>query len=334
VSQHLGDLHTIDAVRLLERTAEDLLAFFRVRPEIIACDLHPDYASTRLAERLSAESGAPLVRVQHHHAHIASVLAEHGEAGPVLGIAWDGAGLGCDGALWGGEALVVDGAASSRFACLRPFSLPGGERAAREPRRAALGVLYEILGAGAAEIARAWFRDAELAPLLALLDRPRGAPRTTSAGRLFDAVAALAGLRTHASFEGQAAMAVELAAEQIGEAAPYPIPLAGRAPAIADWGPAILELFADVRRGAPAALIAARFHAGLADLIERIAARAGHERVALSGGCFQNMRLLAAARARLRGRGFRVMAPRLVPPNDGGLSLGQAAIARIIAKSR
>ncbi|MCC6552990.1 MAG: carbamoyltransferase HypF [Polyangiaceae bacterium] len=373
IGQHLGDLHTLGAVRLLERAAADLVELAQARPDLVACDLHPDYASTRLAERLASEWRVPLIRVQHHHAHVAACAAEHRVQGPVLGIAWDGAGLGEDGLIWGGEALVIDirgsgsppapsapsaidirgsapnpdGARFTRIAHLRPFPLPGGERAAREPRRAALGVLTEMLGpAAAADIARPWFRPAELGPLTTLLSRPGACARTTSAGRLFDAVAAVTGLRSQAGFEAQAAMAVEFAADRAGPEPPYPFPLVdgpAGSPAIADWGPTLGALLDDRRRGVDPDVIAARFHASLADLIERIAIRAWGSgaqgalrpgapnvkpRVALTGGCFQNLRLLEGARARLLARGFDVLTPRLVPPNDGGLSLGQAAVAR------
>lgn len=326
VSQHLGDLGTLEGARLLERTAEDLLWLLRACPVALACDLHPDYASTRLAERLADEWGVPLVRVQHHHAHVAACMAEHGLTGPVLGLAWDGAGLGTDGALWGGEALVVEGAGFRRVAHLRPFSLPGGERALREPRRAALGLLHEVEGTRAVAHLREAFAAHEEEVLVTMLERGLQSPRTTSMGRLFDAVAALCGLSARAGFEGQAAMALEFAAGE-GEAEPYPLPLGDGVPAVADWEPLIRALLADRARGVPPPLMAARFHAALAVLAESIAVRVGLARVVLSGGCFQNLRLLRDIQARLRARGFEVFSPRQYPPNDGGLSLGQVAVA-------
>ncbi|HEX5746293.1 MAG TPA: carbamoyltransferase HypF [Archangium sp.] len=333
VSQHLGDLGSLEGSRLLERTVEDLLRLLEARPVALACDLHPDYASTRLAERLSGAWGVPLVRVQHHHAHVAACMAEHGLSGPVLGLAWDGAGLGTDGTLWGGEALVVEGAGFRRVAHVRPFSLPGGERALREPRRAALGLLYEVEGAGAVEHLREAFAAREGEVLLTMLERGVQSPRTTSMGRLFDAVAALSGIRARAGFEGQAAMALEYAAGE-GEAEPYPLPLGDGAPAVADWEPLIRELLADRKRGVPPPIMAARFHAALAVLAESIAVRVGLPRVVLSGGCFQNPRLLRDVQARLRARGFEVFSPRQYPPNDGGLSLGQVAVAARVQGAR
>jgi hydrogenase maturation protein HypF len=327
VSQHLGDLGSPQATRLLERTVDDLVRFFDAAPAVIACDLHPDYVSTRLAERLALERRVPLVRVQHHHAHVAAAMAEHGLSGPVLGLAWDGAGLGPDGVVWGGEALVVDRTSVRRVAHLRPFRLPGGERAMREPRRAALGLAYELFGHDAAAVLpAAALGPGETHVLLAMLARGVHAPWTTSMGRLFDAVAALARIRQVAGFEGQAAMDVEFAAGGI-EAEPYPLPLGDGDPAIADWAPLVHGLLADRAHGAPPARLAARFHAALPALALAIAERTGLPHVVLSGGCFQNRRLACTVRERLERRGFAVFVPQRYPPNDGGLSLGQARVA-------
>lgn len=330
VSQHLGDARSAEAAALIERTALDLVRLFGVRPERVACDLHPDYASSRIAERLAEAFGAPLVRVQHHHAHVAACMAEHGLDGPVLGLAWDGAGYGLDGAVWGGEVLVVDSVSSRRAAHLRSFPLPGGERAMQEPRRAALGLLWETLGEGARDHARGWFRDAELGPMLSMLARGTNSPRTTSVGRLFDAVAALAGLRGTASFEGQAAMELEALAEAAGEQPGYALPVRAGAPgtpAVIDSGPLIDAVLGDRREGVPAGVIASRFHAALVDVAEALAVAHGQRRVVLAGGCFQNALLAASIRGRLAARGFEVHTPRLYPPSDGGLSLGQIFVA-------
>jgi hydrogenase maturation protein HypF len=326
VSQHLGDLFSPDGAELCERTARELVHLFGVRPGVLACDLHPDYASTRLAERLAHEWAIPVERVQHHHAHVGACAAEHGLAEPLLGLAWDGAGLGPDGVIWGGEALLVDGAEALRVAHLRPFRLPGGERAMREPRRAALGLLHELVGADAAALVPGLDRSsADI--LVTVLQRRVNAPLTTSMGRLFDAVAALAELRGEPGFEGQAAMAVEFAAGGFVKEPAYPLPLVGNAPAIADWEPLVRALLDDRRRGLLPGQMAARFHAALVDLGAAIAELAGLPRVALSGGCFQNARLRAELTARLVARGFQVYAPRRYPTNDGGLSLGQAWVA-------
>ncbi len=327
VSQHLGDLHGVEAGALLERTVADLVAFFAARPARIACDLHPDYASTRLAARLARDWRVPLEHVQHHHAHVAAVMAEHGLVGPVLGLAWDGAGLGVDGTLWGGEALRVTGAACARVGHLRPFRLAGGERALREPRRAALGMLHALGGAAAATPVVELFTAGELRVLLAMLDRSVQAPRTTSIGRLFDAVAALLGLGAVATYEGQAATAVEIAADGVADATPYPLPLGADLPAVADWEPLVVALLDDRRRGVSVARCAARFHAALAELAAAWARRSGLADVVLSGGCFQNVRLVESVRARLAVDGFSVYVAERYPPNDGGIALGQALVA-------
>jgi hydrogenase maturation protein HypF len=327
VSQHLGDLHSAEGAALLERTVRDLVQFLDVEPETLACDLHPDYASTRLAERLSREWRCPLVRVQHHHAHVAACLAEHGVEGPVLGLAWDGAGYGLDGTVWGGEALRCDGATFQRVAHLRPFPLPGGERAVREPRRAALALLIRLDGLDPAAWAGAWFTDTELKVLRTMIERSVNAPLTTSVGRLFDAVAALTGLCGVSTFEGQAAMALEFAADGVDDHAAYPLPLGPEEPAVADWEPLVRGILDDRRRGLPVGVISARFHNALLAHALEVARRVGLPRVVLSGGCFQNRRLATQLRTRLEAHGFTVYTPRLFPPNDGGLALGQVLVA-------
>lgn len=328
-SQHLGDMDDPASIDLLERTARDMCRFFDVRPEIIACDLHPDFASTRLAERLATECGARLVRVQHHHAHIAAVMAEHGLEGEVLGLAWDGYGFGADGQAWGGEALVVSDEGARRVAHLAPFRLPGGDRAAREPRRSALGLLVATLGPTRAFAEMNDLFDAPQAnALCAAITSGFSAPETTSVGRLFDAVAALAGLRGKCSFEGQAAMELEWAAEtNLSLVEPFPLPLSNDTPAVADLVPLAEALLADRAAGLGAPHLAARLQNTLVELAWKIAERAGLPHVALAGGCFQNVFLARATRERLERAGFSVLAPAAVPVNDGGISVGQVLVA-------
>ena len=323
VSQHIGDLEDAASVALLRATIDDLLAFLRVKPEIVACDLHPDYASTRIAEAIARALGVPLARVQHHHAHIAAVMAERTIEGPVLGLAWDGIGDGGDGTAWGGEALLVDGAQSRRVAHLRTFTLPGGDRASREPRRSAAGVLAEI---GEMDRAPAT-SDRDRQAFAAMIGRSLNAPRTSSMGRLFDAVAALVGLRSTCSYEGQAAIELEHAARGDLLAGPYPFEVQGTAPPyVVDWEPLVRAVLHDVDRGVDRSEISRRFHAALAEIAAALAERAGIGRVALGGGCFQNARLLAAIKARLSVDGFEIVTAASIPPNDGGLSLGQAHV--------
>lgn len=326
-SHHLGDLETVAAIAGLERTVEDLCRFFDVTPEIVVCDLHPDYASSELGERLASRWGVPLTRVQHHHAHVASALAEHDLHLPVLGFAWDGTGLGPDGTLWGGEALRVDEAGFERAASLRPFRLPGGDAAARDPRRAALGVLHAIDPALAEARAFGWYPAAHAKVLLGMLETGAHARVTTSAGRLFDAFSALLGLCERSSFEGQAALALELAAERADGACAYAMPLVG---GVVDWEPAVRAALAE----ADASVAAARVHAALIESTAVVAESVGREHVVLSGGCFQNALLLDGAHRLLGQRGFRVLFPERVPVNDGGVSVGQAWAAALTSRQK
>lgn len=324
MSQHLGDLTSPEGADLQARTVADLLEFLGARPERLACDLHPDYASTRLAERLSAEWGLPLLRVQHHHAHGAACMAEHGLRGPVLALAWDGTGLGDDRTLWGGEALLLSGGRYQRVGHLRPFPLPGGEVAVREPRRSACGLLWSLHGSAPPPPGLAPAFDGPDWDLLqAMLTKDLHCPRTSSVGRLFDAVAALLGLHARRGFEGQAAMALEHVAGE-AQAPGYPWEVTA---GIADPRLLVAGLLDDLAAGRDRAHIAARFHASLADLALAWVEQCGIPDVVLTGGCFQNARLTAQVQARLAGAGFRVHRHRRFPPNDGSISLGQAAVA-------
>lgn len=329
LSPHLGDLGNPVAMAAFRRAVDLLGSLYGSSFDRVGCDAHPDYASTRFAATLDL----PVVAVQHHLAHILACLLEH-HGGPerVLGVAWDGTGFGSDGTVWGGEFIVVDRKARTarRVAHLRPFRLPGGEAAVREPRRSALALAHATSGGDRASLeplARALgFREAEAALLLTLLDRGEHAPVTTSAGRLFDGVAALLGFRQKASFEGQAAMEVEFAAASAsGRVEPWPLPVtvSARGPWEIDWRPAVAEL-QRAPSGADRAALAARFHASLAAAIVAVAERAGIASVALTGGCFQNVRLLEVTSEALRAAGFTVLCHRELPPNDGGISAGQA----------
>jgi hydrogenase maturation protein HypF len=328
LSQHIGDLETPEAMGAFTRVIADFTRLYDVSPVLVAHDLHPGYPSTRWAEEWAVTHGIPSFAVQHHHAHLVSCLAENETPGPALGVTWDGTGYGTDGTVWGGEFLRGDAGGFTRFAHLRPFRLPGGEAAVREPRRAALAVLFEVLGGDA-------FSREDLPPVRAfspnertllaqMLENGLNAPVTTSAGRLFDAVAALLGLSQRTRYEGQAAMALEAAADPREDAA-WPLPLVPRegAAALLDWEPLVRALLEDLKRGVNAGRLAARFHNSLVDGIARTAEAAGEMRVALTGGCFQNRFLLERAAERLSALGFTVLLHREVPPNDGGISLGQ-----------
>ena len=286
----------------------------------MASDLHPDYSSTRCAAGL----GPPVVGVQHHYAHILSCMAENEIDPPVLGVAWDGTGWGIDGTVWGGEFLRVPTRGFERVGHLRTFGLPGSEKAVVEPRRAALGVLFEIYGVDLpgdlAPVRSSSPRERET--LLTMLEKRLHTPRTSSAGRLFDAVAALVGIRQTCTFEGQAAMELEWSLEGFETEDCYDV--AGE-----DWEPIVRGIVGDLRRGAAVGRMAARFHNSLTEIIVRAAARVGEEKVALSGGCFQNRALVERTVRKLRAGGFRPYWHQRVPPNDGGIALGQlAALAR------
>ncbi len=336
LSQHLGDLSTLEADKAFRQAVEDLQQLLQVTPRAIACDLHPDYRSTSFARELAATVSVPIVPVQHHHAHVVSCMAEHKLDGEVLGIAWDGAGYGTDGRIWGGEFLVASYRRFNRFAHLRPFRLPGGEAAMRDPKRSAAALLWDLMGETMADLALpSWsLTSNQRAQLASVLRSGVASPWATSMGRLFDAVASLAGLCQQASFEGQAAMAVQFAAERGWEAGGvqgYPIDLVPSESSdttwMVDWRPMISALLDALRRGVNPERITAQFHMSLADATVRVAQAAGLPGVVLTGGCFQNGLLLSLAKRRLEEVGFEVYSHRLVPPNDGGLSLGQAVVA-------
>lgn len=325
VAAQLGDLDTPVARTRFARCIADLARLQRTQIRRLACDLHPDYHSTRHAEA----TGLPLVRVQHHHAHVLSVMAEHGLVPPLLGVAWDGSGYGPDGTVWGGEFLAITPGGFRRFARLRRFRLPGAESAVREPRRTALGLLHaiggsDIVGSGSLAPLRT-FTAPERKVLAVMLERGVNAPLTSSAGRLFDGVASLLDLCQSASHEGEAATRLEWCAAAATGAAALPFVLRpGRDVAwVLDWEPALRDLLSGLAAGRPLPLLAAAFHRGLADAIVMLARRAGADRVVLAGGCFQNRLLAEQAIAGLRTAGITAWWPQRLPPNDGGLALGQ-----------
>ncbi len=338
LSQHLGDLETSLASQAYVRGLADLRTLQGITPAIVACDAHTDYRSTHTAEALARAEELPLVRVQHHLAHILACMAENGLKGPVLGVCWDGAGYGDDGTTWGGEFLLANAESHRRVAHLRPFRLPGGDQAAREPRRSALGVMFEIDSRNGWSINHtvAAFSYKELQPLRQMLKADVASPWTTSAGRLFDAAASFLGLQQRSTFEGQAAMRLEQAAEASITSEEYPLRLFqcdDGAPFQLDWEPTIRALLEDSAEGRPPDVIARRFHNTMAEGIAAVARQMNVADVVLTGGCFQNRVLSEEAILRLRNSGFRPHWHRLVPPNDGGIALGQViAAARMFAR--
>ncbi|HEX4024155.1 MAG TPA: carbamoyltransferase HypF [Steroidobacteraceae bacterium] len=364
LSHHLGDLEEARTYADYQRAIDQYLRLFEHRPELIAVDLHPEYLSRKLGQQLSQQRGIALMRIQHHHAHIAACLAENGlplDAEPVLGVALDGLGYGEDGTLWGGEFVLADYRRCRRLGSFLPVAMPGGARAIREPWRNTYAQLMATVGweslagtgasesaasapdaAGAEALELARFLAAKPRALLdAMIARGINSPRASSCGRLFDAVAAAIGVcREHAAYEGQAAIELEalldrhtLEGESDELAYPFGItrPAADALPCLTS-APMWLALLADLRRATPAPVIAARFHKGLAIAITamvcQLRGEAGAARtVALSGGVFQNAALLEQSIMRLTRCGLRVLSHHHVPANDGGLSLGQAAVA-------
>jgi hydrogenase maturation protein HypF len=295
---------------------DDLCQLLGVKPERIVCDRHPDYFTTRFAR----DSGLPVVAVQHHHAHVASCLAEHGEPGPVLGIAWDGTGYGDDGTIWGGEFLLVEGNRAERIGSLWPFPIVGGDRAAREPRRPAAGVCFTANEPLPLEL----FTESESSLLAAALRAPRASTTCTSAGRLFDAWAVLLGLPGRISYEGEGAMRLEDMADacETGELSVKLAIESGPCYRL-DWRAWVAETRELLKGGRSPATVAARFHNALARGCLEVARAVGCGTVALSGGCFQNRLLAERVEDLLTREHFRVLTHHRVPPGDGGLAVGQ-----------
>jgi hydrogenase maturation protein HypF len=343
VSEHLGELANAKAYRNFAATLDRFQRLLRVRPAVLACDLHPEYAATRYAHALAREHALDLVDVQHHHAHMASVMAEHGLAGRALGICCDGTGFGTDGTIWGCELLVGDAAGFTRAGHLRCFRLPGGDAAARETWRPALSLLHDCFGPDAPEIDAAMAGRVPAAALEMTSRRLQGTgrlPLTSSLGRLFDAVAFLLGLATDNRHEAEAAMALEAAARTCPGAEPLTFDLSGGEdgpgdPLQLDVRPTLRDLLAGTLRGENPGKLARAFHetlaAGLAAAAVRIAGSAGLDRVALSGGCFANRLLLDSLVRRLETAGLNAVAHHRVPTGDGGVSLGQAVVAAAVA---
>ncbi len=334
VSHHIGDLGNEATLRSFREGVAHFERVFDVAPEIVAHDLHPDYLSTRYAEDYAA---VELVAVQHHHAHLAAVAAEHGVPGRLLGAILDGAGLGPDGTVWGGEILVGDLAGFERAAHLWPVRLPGGDAAAREPWRMACSWLIASGDGGDCPLPTQFCGTVSTErwdQVTRLIDSGLQAPLTTSAGRLFDAVAALCGLASYATYEGQAAALLEASCER-EERGGYAMALEPGGgpgdPARLDARELIRAVASELERGVSPARVAARFHNGLADSLAdacaKLAGEHGLDSVALSGGVFQNRRLLERTAERLGAGGLRVLIPKLLPPNDGGISYGQVAVA-------
>jgi hydrogenase maturation protein HypF len=329
LSQHIGDLATEAAYTAFRRVIMDFENLYEVKPAVIVCDRHPDYLSTRYAETCAGKK----LEVQHRIAHALSCMADNEITPPVLGVTWDGTGYGLDGTIWGGEFFLITENDMQRVGHFRTFRLPGGELAVREPRRIAAGLLYELLGEELFTRKNlpwlASFSDQELSVIKVMLSRKINSPVCSSAGRLFDAVAALINLRQQTRFEGQAALELEFALEGIQTEDHYDVVFApGSGPLIIDWAPMIEGILAEVAQAVPSGHISAKFHNTLAEAIVAVARRIGQQRVVLAGGCFQNCHLIERTVKRLRDDNFQPYWHQRVPPNDGGIALGQIMAAR------
>jgi hydrogenase maturation protein HypF len=338
LSQHIGDLDDAATLDFFEEILDRFPKLFRVSIRLMARDSHPDYLSTQIAE----QSGVPTVAVGHHHAHIASCMAEHGLSGPVIGVALDGTGFGDDGAVWGGEFMIAELTGYERFAHFNYIGLPGGDRAVDEPWRSGLSYLMEAFGPdgppSSVRSSLAIFRDEVVTPrersaALHALSAGINTPPTSSAGRLFDAVAAICGICTRSRFDAEAPMRLaDCLTEGTDEA--YPFEVVGSAtdqPRRVRFDPMIRRIAHDVAAGIAVGLISARFHNTICDALVSVARAAREERginrVVLSGGVFQNRYLLARSEDRLAAAGFEVFSHEKVPSNDGGIALGQLAVA-------
>jgi hydrogenase maturation protein HypF len=343
VSQHIGDMENEETLAHFENTIELYKRLFRVEPEVVAYDMHPEYLATKYARQVVSERGLPAVPVQHHHAHIVSCLAEHKARGPVIGVAFDGTGFGTDTAIWGGEFLLADYKGFQRLGHLEYVPLPGGAAAIKRPYRMALSYLYTLLDAdfSLAGLPLSGLDPEEVAVVKKQLTRGINSPPTSSAGRLFDAVSALAGVRGRIDYEAQAAIELEMQApDELGriEKMAYPFAVTPeQGLKVVRLGELISAVVRDVKNQVPVPLISLRFHQTVAEIITEvvrgIARETGVNEVALSGGVFQNRLLLRLTTTALKKASLAVLSHRLVPCNDGGISLGQAAIASFTQRS-
>jgi hydrogenase maturation protein HypF len=332
ISQHIGDLENVESINAFKNVIYDLTNFYELKPAKVIADKHPDYVSTKFAEG----SGIKMFSVQHHYAHVLSCMAENEIEGEVLGVSWDGTGYGTDGTIWGGEFLISGGKDFKRAAHLSPFRLPGGEQAIHDVWKIGYSLLYSVYGKETAGLKKIEFLNykTEIKIISQMLDKALNSPLTTSAGRLFDGVAAIMGIRNYASYEAQAAMELEFAAEKFGsdelktnDYFAFDTVKNGDGIYEIRWHKTIKAIVEAIGRKEPAGNIAARFHNTLAEMIVSTAKLLGVNRVVLTGGCFLNRRLLEKSISRLEEEGFKAYWHQRVPTGDGGISLGQMKFA-------
>ncbi|NET23848.1 MAG: carbamoyltransferase HypF, partial [Okeania sp. SIO1H5] len=324
LSQHIVDMQNPLTFQLFKETLRDLQEAYQSRPSWVASDLHPDFESSHYA----CTAALLQFQIQHHHAHVASCMAEHGLTGECLGVSWDGTGFGTDGTIWGGEFLLASETEFARVGHLRTFPLPGGDKGAQEPHRAAMGVLHELgWSVTDDEVVQTWFSElnrTRLTQLEQMIATSTHSPRTSSMGRLFDAVAWLLGISQANSFEGQSAMKLEALAEESRSSHAYSVHITPDGEV--DWRPMITELLHCFQAGEKLTQIARCFHNTLVDTIEQFVQRTPNRRIILTGGCFQNRLLLEGTVAKLKE--YDLYWHHRIPPGDGGISAGQAYIAQ------
>jgi hydrogenase maturation protein HypF len=324
ISQHIGDLSTEESNNTFKKVINDFQLLYDAKPETVISDMHPDYISTKHAKLLNSN----IEQVQHHYAHIAACRLENQIDGEALGVSWDGTGYGEDGTVWGGEFFITDDSSYKHVVHLKHFKLPGGEIAIKEPRRSLAGLLFELYGKSFIDewghLLKDKFTNKELSVISNMLEKGINSPLTSSAGRLFDAVSSLLGICQKSSYEGQAAMMLEFAADR-NEKGDYTFNVIEDEKLIIDWQPIIENIILDLKKGVSTSIISAKFHNSLTKIILSIAEKLAVKKVILSGGCFQNGLLLERTIEQLQMNNYKVYWHQRIPPNDGGISLGQIA---------
>jgi hydrogenase maturation protein HypF len=324
ISQHIGDLSTEEANKTFRKVINDFKTLYNANPDAIICDDHPEYISSKYASALSSTVST----VQHHYAHIAACRLENQLEGEALGVSWDGTGYGEDGTVWGGEFFLSSESSYKHIGQFQQFLLPGAEFAIKEPRRSLAGLLFEIAGEKVdeeyADILSIHFSSKELSLIKNMLLKKINSPTTSSAGRLFDGVSALLNICSNSSYEGQGAMMLEFAADN-NEIGNYSFKITDNKKLTVEWHPLVKEIIDEIRNKIALSKISAKFHNTLANIILAVAEKLDRKKIILSGGCFQNVLLTERAIDLLQSKGFKVYWHQRVPPNDGGIALGQIA---------
>ncbi len=329
ISQHIGDLENVESINAFKRVINDLEGFYELKPDRVICDLHPDYTSTKYSEALEIQ----VHKIQHHYAHVLSCMAENEIEADVLGVSWDGTGYGTDGTIWGGEFIIPKGGEFIRKGYFKTFRLPGGEQAIHDVWKIGFSLLYDVYGGEVFELTNIPLTKMAGAKLIKqMLDKELNSPITSSAGRLFDGVSAIIGLRNTVNFEAQAAMELEFATDDVktNDYFSFSIDELNDSTLIFNWQDIVKGIVDDINNKISAGIISAKFHNSLVEAIVQISKKVGFEKIALTGGCFLNKYLLERAINRLSEEGFKVYTQQRVPAGDGGISLGQMKFSTYI----